>query len=194
MRVPISLLCLLLLFMIGCGGAPQDAPSTADYEKARMLAAKKNSPKSGKQVAKKSAAPTKAKANVEDASSPGGFGDFDEGYVYDPTGKRDPFHSLVLEAIAMEQEDGERGPLELFDLSQLRLVAVVASQSNPRGLVYDPSGKGYIVGLGTAIGKKNGKIVEIGDETMVVQETYVDFSGTRTARNVELKIRQSEGG
>jgi len=191
MRVPISLLCLFVLVMIGCGGTPQDAPSTADYEKARMAAVKKNG---SKMAAKRSPTPRLAPSNDGNAPTGGGFGDFDAGYVYDPTGKRDPFHSFVLEAIAMEQENGDRGPLELFDLSQLRLVAVVVSPSNPHGLVYDPSGKGYIVGLGTAIGKKNGKIIEIDDDVMVVQETYVDFSGTRTARNVELKIRHSEGG
>jgi len=191
MRVPISLLCLFVFFMIGCGGPPQDAPSTADYEKARAAAVKKNG---GKQVARRSPTPKRAQQRGENATAVSGFGDFDAGYVYDPSGKRDPFHSFVLDAIAMEQENGDRGPLELFDLSQLRLVAIVVSPTNPHGLVYDPSGKGYIVGLGTAIGKKSGKIVEIDDDVMVVQETYVDFSGTRTARNVELKIRHSEGG
>jgi len=188
MRVPVFLLCMMVLLAVGCGGAPEGAPTTSNYEQARAAAAKKHA-KGNKRVVKRK--PAKAQGNVDPEGN--SFGSSETGFVYDPVGKRDPFHSFVLDAITEDEVDGDRGPLELFDLSQLQLAAVIVSASNPHGLVYDPSGKGYIVGVGASMGKKNGRVVEIDDGTMVVRETYVDFSGTKTARNVELKIRHKGG-
>jgi Tfp pilus assembly protein PilP len=61
-------------------------------------------------------------------------------------------------------------------------------------LVYDPSGKGYIVSVGTKIGKREGHIVAMSQSSMTVQETQEDVFGDMTARNIEMKIRHSEGG
>ena len=122
-----------------------------------------------------------------------GLGSIEEGYVYDPTGKRDPFRSFVLELKKVDSE-AERGPLEQFDLNQLSLVGVVWSGSRPRAVIEDPSGHGYIVGKGTRIGKNKGEIVDIGDSVVLVKEVYVDYLGARTAKEIEMRIRHEQGG
>jgi len=182
----IALLCLPLWVLLGCGEKVEDAPTVSAYEQARKASAKS---KKKKKVAKKKPAVKQGSA----ATAKADFGVTDEAFVYDPTTRRDPFHSFALDS-AGDNDDATRGPLEYFDLAQLDLAAVILSEENPQALIYDPSGRGYIVGLGTAIGKRQGRIISFGDGSMTVQETHVDYSGIRTARNVELKIRHMEGG
>ena len=74
-----------------------------------------------------------------------------EGYRYDPEGKSDPFRSFIR----VNYADGPgaiSSPLERFDLSQLSVTGIIWGRGEPRALVKDPAGKGYIVGIGTAIG------------------------------------------
>lgn len=117
-----------------------------------------------------------------------------DGYTYDSTGKRDPFRSFMWERpdkIALEHA---AGPLEKFDLSQLEVVAVVWRTGNARALVQDPSGESHIVGEGTTIGKNQGHVISIDDNTVVVKETYVDYLGQETTKDVEMRMRRNEGG
>lgn len=124
-----------------------------------------------------------------------GVAQIETGYKYDPTGKRDPFRSFIWERQdKMAVEVAEAGPLGQFDLSQLEVVAVVWATGNARALVEDPSGESYIVGEGAAIGKNRGHVVSIGDNTVVVKETYVDYLGQETTKDVEMRMRRSEGG
>jgi len=166
-----------------CGAGGAKAPTVADYQKAREAA-----------MAKGKTTPA-ASAARPGAAGPAGPGlvAVSGDYHYDSTGKRDPFRSFVLER-AKEQHSAERGPLEQFDLSQLNLVAVVWNTPKPRALVTDPSGRGYIVAEGTPIGKNQGHITKIQDNGIVVKESYVDYLGERTEKDIELRVRQSQGG
>jgi len=122
-----------------------------------------------------------------------GVAQIETGYTYDPTGKRDPFRSFVWDR-PDKMAAAEAGPLGQFDLSQLEVVAVVWRTGNARALVEDPSGESYIVGEGAAIGKNRGHVISIGDNTVVVKETYVDYLGQETTKDVEMRMRRSEGG
>ena len=44
------------------------------------------------------------------------------------------------------------------------------------------------------MGKNEGRVVHIGDNLVLVKETYEDFEGERTTKDVELRIRGSQGG
>jgi type IV pilus assembly protein PilP len=114
-------------------------------------------------------------------------------YVYDPVGKRDPFRSFVLERVE-EQKDGAKGPLEQFDLSQLDVTGVVWEAKHKRALVIDPSGRAYIVKVGDPIGKNDGEVISIDDNAVFVREAYVDFHGEKTTKEIEMRVRQSQGG
>jgi type IV pilus assembly protein PilP len=114
-------------------------------------------------------------------------------YTYEATDKRDPFRSFVLEQ-ARELAETERGPLEQFDLNQLTVTGVVWGTKRRRALISDPSGRGYVIREGTAIGKNDGRVIRIEDNLVLVRETYVDYLGDRTTKEIEMQVRQSQGG
>jgi Tfp pilus assembly protein PilP len=119
----------------------------------------------------------------------------DQGFSYDPGRGRDPFRSFEWERLSRMEEDAElRGPLEQFDVTQLSLVAIVWNTGNARALVQDPSGVSYIIGEGTRLGKNEGRVTQIDDNLVVVKETYVDFLGQETTKDIEMRIRRSQGG
>lgn len=171
---------LTVAALAGCGGE-QGGQSVASYEQARKAAAARG-------AAAKPAAQIAAKGG--DAKE--GVGGLDKGFTYVAAGKRDPFRSFVLEHAKDRVHD--RGPLEQFDLAQLSCAAVVWNTERPRALILDPSGRGYVVSEGTSVGKNDGKVISIGDNTVVVRETYVDYLGERTEKDIQMHVRQSQGG
>jgi len=172
---------------LGCSDeAPSSGLKANDFAEARAAAAQ-------------GAKPTPPPPAVTPATTPSkidpisGVAQIESGYSYDPTGKRDPFRSFIWDR-PDKMQIAEAGPLGQFDLSQLEVVAVVWRTGNARALVEDPSGESYIVGRGAAIGKNRGYVVSIDDNTVIVKETYVDYLGQETTKDVEMRMRRSEGG
>lgn len=177
---------IVVLALLGCQDDGPVGPTTEDFQAARQeLAAKlvrgKKKPAVAV-IAKKAGSETEA-----------GFGAISRGYNYDPKGKRDPFRSVEWEQLELGA-GRSRGPLEQFDVSQLSVVAVVWRSENAQALIEDPSGMTYILGEGAKIGKNQGRVKRIADNLVVVKETYVDFSGEETTKDIEMRIRGSEGG
>ncbi len=168
--------------LAGACGGETTGPSVSEYEAARQQKLRSEALLAGKGPKKPA-----------DAGGGPSRGLFEEGYAYDATGKRDPFRSFVLEEAARRNK-GERGPLEQFEVGQIELQAVVWGTDKPRALVKDPQGRGYIVKEGTPIGKNSGEITKIGDNALVVREVYEDTLGGRTEKDIEMRIRQSQGG
>lgn len=108
-------------------------------------------------------------------------------YHYDPTDKTDPFKSYIRRQVTLENEDSS-SPLERFDLSQLIVMGIIWGVDEPRALIKDPTGKGYIVRTGTPIGKNKGRILRIEDNKVVVKETYLDHLDRATTKEVELEL------
>lgn len=176
-----------IFLVVGCEKGAQTGPSVQDYEQKRAELAKK---KGGTAVAQRKSAPADPKGGPDGAGLVSGG----SSYSYDATNKRDPFRSFVIDA-QMALSAHERGPLEQFDLSQLSLVAVVWDTGRPRALVTDPSGRGYVVQEGTPIGKNSGQVIRIADNTLLVKETYVDYLGAATTKEIQMRIRsKSQGG
>ncbi len=117
----------------------------------------------------------------------------DEDYRYDPEGKPDPFESFVRVSLDAGADDFS-SPLERFDLSQLIVTGIIWQTRDARALIEDPSGKGYIVGVGTLVGKNRGKVIRIDDNRVLVKETYVDFHDRATTNEVEMLLYESQGG
>jgi type IV pilus assembly protein PilP len=177
-------MALIGVLVAACGNEAA-GPTTSEYEAAREQKLKSDASLANK-------GPKKARPAAVPGGAPG-VGNFEKGYAYDATGKRDPFRSFVLEEAA-KRNKGERGPLEQFELGQIALQAVVWGTDKPRALVTDPQGRGYIVKEGTPIGKNSGLITRISDNTVVVREIYEDTLGGRTEKDIEMRIRQSQGG
>jgi len=188
-RGTVALTLALIATLVGCGNEPPTGPTTADLKAEReQLAARMND--------KKAQAPTTAvvAASTGDEAEKTDFGGTGGEYVYEAEGKRDPFRSFRWEREQDVADEGTLGPLEQFELEQLRLTAVIWDTNNPRALIEDPSGRAYIVQEGTRMGKNDGLVIHIGDNLVLVKETYVDFAGEQTTKDVELRIRRSQGG
>ena len=187
-RITAMALALALLVLVGCGNDVPTGPTTQDFNEARAQLAEKQA--RGEQ--KKTVPARRPEPQAPDEPA---FAVVDNDFRYDPRGKRDPFRSFEWEQLKLELSDADmRGPLEQFDLNQLTVVGVVWNDHNARAMVQDPSGMSYIIGEGTRIGKNDGRVTKINDNLVVVRETYVDFLGEETTKEVEMRIRPTEGG
>lgn len=173
--------------LLAAGGCSQQTtgPTTADFQKQRAQVVEKQKQMAALQLPNRN--PRK------DAESGGGSMGTSVGFVYDPIGRRDPFRSFILDRLR-EDDAAIKGPLEEYDLSQLEVAGMVWRGDKRRALVIDPSGQGYVVEEGDKIGKNDGRVLEIGDSTMRVREEYVDFHGEKTSKEIDMRIRQSQGG
>lgn len=107
---------------------------------------------------------------------------------YSGAGKRDPFQALALKPQTRRRQRENLSPLERYELGQLKLVGIVLDAKQPRAMVEDSAGLGYVVGIGTAIGPDEGKIREIKPNEVVIEENYIDFYGARKTRRVNMKL------
>ena len=117
---------------------------------------------------------------------------FSEGYVYDPTGKIDPFKSFIAEQESVEEKK-KRKPktyLETLDLSQLDLIAIIISQKGHWAMVRDSKGIGHVIRKGTPIGLNEGVVYEIKEKELIVREKHKDFrTGQVKDKDIAKKLR-----
>jgi type IV pilus assembly protein PilP len=122
-------------------------------------------------------------------------------YSYNPQGKPNPFQPLVVERpekpatpgakkveAAKKEREGPGTPLEKMELAELKLVAVVWDIPKPRAMVEDKGGKGYILSVGTRIGKNQGQVSKITPEGVVVSEKTEAPDGKTKTREVPLRL------
>ena len=112
--------------------------------------------------------------------------------AYDPTGKRDPFRPPRISQMLIG--GAERTPLQRYELGQLRLVAVIYDTRDPRAVVEDDGGLGYIIRVGTKIGVNDGVVRGIERGRVLVEEESVDFVGEHRASEVVLEMASGERG
>jgi len=97
--------------------------------------------------------------------------DSDLGFVYSPVGKRDPFTPLIQQVNKEIKKPRKiSGPLEKFELSQFRLLAMLIVQGTPRAMVKAPDGKSYTIKPGDLIGPNGGVVKRIETKTFAIDE------------------------
>jgi len=188
---------IALLALVACEQKTSQ-PTAEEFQQARLAqnervqarkAEKKAAPAAAGAEAVHKAEPVPVSKPTEDA-----FAGEAKGAIYDKANMRDPFRSFAWERKELASHEAEGGPLEQFDVSQLSVIAVVWKTGSARALVEDPSGQSYIVAKGTRIGKNDGTVTRIDDNLVVVNETYEDYLGNVTQKDIEMRIRRSEGG
>ncbi|MFP6641628.1 MAG: pilus assembly protein PilP [Myxococcota bacterium] len=112
--------------------------------------------------------------------------------VYQHLDRRDPFRSFKYDNSALPES--QIGPLADYELSQLSVVAVVWDTDKARALISDPGGRAFVLHKGSQVGKNRGRIMAITDNLVRVRETYVDFEGHRSTKDVEMRIRGNQEG
>jgi Tfp pilus assembly protein PilP len=177
----VTLLALLGVVVIGAGiylyssgwlgtGAPPEAlkaPPPADQQK--------KAPKS---------AEADKKAPDESAVQGKGKPAF---LKYAAQDRRDPFVPLV----ARPETERRKGvtPLEDYEISEFKLVAILSSKSGYYAVITLPDGKSHTVREGMRIGLHEGRVQKIHKDSVVVRETVRNERGVRAQRDTVLKLR-----
>ncbi len=111
-------------------------------------------------------------------------------YVYDPTGKRDPFRSAILGESLLGKET--LPPLQRREISELKLIGIAWDKSGYNAMLETPDGKGYTIKVGTIVGPKKGVVKKITKRTVVIEEKYMDIIGEMKTREIVMELPSKE--
>jgi type IV pilus assembly protein PilP len=114
-------------------------------------------------------------------------------YVYNPSGRREPFAAIVKDGHQAGENDLSLPPLQRIALTELNLIGIIWGGFGYSAMVQAPDGKGYAVRHGTRIGPNNGVVSSITENAIVVQERYTDVFGNRQVREYVKLLHAKEG-
>jgi type IV pilus assembly protein PilP len=115
----------------------------------------------------------------------------DQEFIYDPSGKRDPFRPFDFAPKIIGFGAGVT-ELEKVDTSTLKLTAVIDTADGKIGMVESAQGQGYTLRKGTKVGLFGGEVIEITNEDAIILETVEEFTGEQTTREIKLPLREDE--
>ena len=117
-----------------------------------------------------------------------------EQFSYNPSGRRDPFASLVkVKKVRLEIPEEELTPLQRVSLSDMGLEGIILLGKKVVAQVITPDGKAHIVTIGTPMGRNRGKIKTIVSDRVIVEEQFEDYMGNRIKQETVLRLREEEG-
>jgi len=123
---------------------------------------------------------------------PGSLPAVDAPYTYNPSGRRDPFATIVLEGPKLGADNMNLPPLQRTSLTELSLIGIVWGGFGYTAMVQTADGKGYTVRQGTKIGPNNGVVSVITENSVVVQERFTDVYGKKQVREYVKLLHQKE--
>jgi Tfp pilus assembly protein PilP len=112
-------------------------------------------------------------------------------FRYNSFGRRDPFLSFVKPA---EEVSKVLPPLQQADLSQMKLVGVAWGSGGYGAMIQVSAGKTYSVKVGTRVGTNNGRVKEIGQKEIVVEEPFLNIFGRSDLKRVVMKLYPKKEG
>lgn len=130
-------------------------------------------------------------------------------FAYNPRVLLDPFKPFIAPAdtpppVALITEDdidiappeAQRPltPLQRMRVSEVEagLKAIMWGPLGRRAVIEDASGKGYIVSVGTPVGERNGVVIEIFNDHLVIQQENWDRKEKRMIpENVMVKLKKT---
>lgn len=191
---------LLSVFLVPAQGGAQDEKDTPSQKTKEAIEKFKKAPAAAGQSleALKEAGKTKlqetlggksaTKAETGPLPLPEKKAEQPERSRYSSAGQRDPFRPLSLRPKASQRARENLSPLERYEIGQLKLVGIIWGIKEPRAMVEDAAGLGYIVKVGTVIGPNEGKVKAIKPAEVVIEESYVDFYGARKMQEISMKL------
>ena len=93
--------------------------------------------------------------------------------LYRPEGNRDPFKPfirIVEQREAKPQVSPLLPPIKRYSLDQYKLVGILWSGQQPKAMIVDPEKNTYVLGIADEIGNSQGRIIEVRDNGIVVEE------------------------
>lgn len=127
-----------------------------------------------------------------------------EGFVYDPVGRRDPFKSFIsvsvtetgtiietapkssMPSFLLRPNEGIGDTLEASDTGAFKLVGILWNVHDPKAMLRSPGGKVFMVRLKSRVGRNNGYVAAIREGEVVVVELMNDAK-TPTTRVLSLQ-------
>ncbi len=109
---------------------------------------------------------------------------------YSPIDKRDPFKPFIKQVDPVLTEldpkfDPLAPPIKRYKLDQFQLVGVFWLENVPQAMLTDPEKNTYMLGIGDEVGNREGKIVEIRENGISVEEK-IFFENPEGLRSVKL--------
>jgi type IV pilus assembly protein PilP len=143
------------------------------------------------QPAATNAPPANAVGDGATAASPKSSSNDD--YVYDPTGRRDPFKPYRVLIPSLEKGNkpttdlDSLEPLQRWDVDRLQVVGILWDVNKPRAMLKDPDGFVYTVFKNTKVGRNNGYVASIREGEVIVIQTVED-EGTSSKETKVLQL------
>lgn len=117
-------------------------------------------------------------------------------FSYQLEGRPDPFSPFITEKATsstnmdeiVDNADTLSG-MQLFEPSQLNLVAIVFEDNAELAMVEDAAGQGYALRPGMKIGRK-GIITNIDPNQVIIEETSVTRSGKKLTNNIVMLLKK----
>lgn len=107
--------------------------------------------------------------------------------LYQSFGKRDPFKPFIKEPKEREATISETTPpIKRFPLDEYRIVGIVWVDNEPKAMVVDPEKNTYFLGPTDEIGNRNGVILEVSENGLLVNEKRY-FEDVFGEQKVEVK-------
>lgn len=121
---------------------------------------------------------------------------------YNIEGTPDPFKPVIQPVIkkAKTKTTANKAtpvlltPLELFSISQLKLVGITMGKGKNMAMIEDPTGKFYPTTKGTLIGLKQGKVTDIHPDRIVIEETTIDSDEKKRVNRIVLELFSETSG
>nr|WP_321465830.1 pilus assembly protein PilP [uncultured Desulfobulbus sp.] len=122
-----------------------------------------------------------------------------DSYAYSVEGRADPFKPFVSKQAAttaagpdpneiVDENTGLSG-MQLFEPGQLNLVGILHSSVEELAFVEDQSRKGYVLKVGTLIGKR-GIVTQITPDQVLIEETARTRSGKEIKTTVAMRLNK----
>jgi|Deesub1362A_J573_1020465.scaffolds.fasta_scaffold00183_19 type IV pilus assembly protein PilP len=117
-----------------------------------------------------------------------------EVYIYTSEGRRDPFLSIIAAAKKAKEERKVKRliPVEDYDVSQFKLIAIMWDEKQYYALVGLPDGKYYTLKEDMPVGIHGGKVKRITENAVIVREFIRDYKGRLRPQDTVLKLREEE--
>lgn len=123
-------------------------------------------------------------------------------YQYTREGKQNPFRSFMRTRDEQEQNKDKKkpraqlGPLQKIAVTQLKLVGILwdpEKQNKVLAMVELPNGKGFVLKKGTKVGRQDGEVVDITEDSIIIEEEVISVLGEKETRTQVLELHASSG-
>lgn len=113
-----------------------------------------------------------------------------EVYSYRPSGRRDPFASIILRQT--KKASMELPPLERYNIAEFKLSGIIWGGFGYNAMLEGPDGKGYFIRVGTIIGPNRGVVKKITQNAITIEEKFKNVMGETERKEVTVQLRKKQ--